>query len=529
MIHPPSVTIMSMQNVRPLDLPSGAERPQRSRSSSWSLRYMQNGFSRHEPRYSLQYQTDENSFLLRLRIVGAYSLAKKDIFGASDPYVRVELQKVDGDVTLDTFITKTKKKTLNPTWNQEFVFRVKPTEHKLLIQVFDENRLTRDDFLGMVEVPLSSVPTETAASARPNVVKYPLRPRRSVARSRVRGYIEVYHALVGRVGEAGAEEPAPSDDWELVEPSPQQGVVQPLSRRNMSSESQAERMETAATEFQRRFHISADDELASSPAATHTQNHHQEDISNRSGETNSTDPTPFSTPIRSPEPVAHVADSAVTNQTNSISDETDCDNNLGNKTTQEDDDVVCANEVVGDAQTDTSTSHDAANTAADTAELTDNTNNETDNTTTADEAGGNTPPTDTPQDEGPDTTDHTEVTQDGVVTPEERNTANEGHESNERDTTNEADTENETQTEVVENETETTASEAAETETASPQTETVELQTETAVPQAEVIVEEDALTFDENHFSTPTGGASPVTTPTNRRRRTTTSSMEDSE
>ncbi|KAF9799764.1 hypothetical protein SFRURICE_005057 [Spodoptera frugiperda] len=29
-------------------------------------------------------KTDENSFLLRLRIVGAYSLAKKDIFGASD-------------------------------------------------------------------------------------------------------------------------------------------------------------------------------------------------------------------------------------------------------------------------------------------------------------------------------------------------------------------------------------------------------------------------------------------------------------
>uniref|UniRef100_A0A2A4JUU4 E3 ubiquitin-protein ligase n=1 Tax=Heliothis virescens TaxID=7102 RepID=A0A2A4JUU4_HELVI len=255
-------------------------------------------------------RTDENSFLLRLRIVGAYSLAKKDIFGASDPYVRVELQKVDGDVTIETFLTKTKKKTLNPTWNQEFVFRVKPQEHKLLIQVFDENRLTRDDFLGMVEVPLSSVPTETAAAARPNVVKYPLRPRRSVARSRVRGYIEVYHALVGRVGEAGAEGGEPPDDWELVEPSPQQGVVQPaiggealppgweerqdangrtyyvnhIERstqwerptfmRNMSTESQAERMETAATEFQRRFHISADHDQPASPAASH--NHQDE-------------------------------------------------------------------------------------------------------------------------------------------------------------------------------------------------------------------------------------------------------------
>ncbi|XP_022815743.1 E3 ubiquitin-protein ligase Nedd-4 isoform X2 [Spodoptera litura] len=560
MIHPPSVTIMSMQNARPLDLPSGAERPQRSRSSSWSLRYMQNGFSRHEPRYSLQYQTDENSFLLRLRIVGAYSLAKKDIFGASDPYVRVELQKVDGDVTLDTFLTKTKKKTLNPTWNQEFVFRVKPAEHKLLIQVFDENRLTRDDFLGMVEVPLSTVPTETAASARPSVVKYPLRPRS--ARSRVRGYIEVYHALVGRVGEAGAEEPAPSDDWELVEPSPQQGVVQPaiggdplppgweerqdangrtyyvnhIERstqwerptftRNMSTESQAERMETAATEFQRRFHISADDELAASPA--NTQNH-QEDISNRSGETNSTDPTPFSTPIRSPEPVAHVADSAVTNQTNSISDETDCDNNLGNKTIQEDDDVVCANEVVGDAQTDTSTSHDAVSRAADTAELTEDTNTEAANNTTTDGAGGDTPPSDAPQGESRDTTDNTEVAQGSTDTPEERDTANEGDVANERDTANETESQNETQTEVVENETETAATEAAETETAAPQTETAAPQTEIAVAQAEVIVEEDALTFDENHFSTPTGGASPVATPTNRRRRTTTSSMEDSE
>ncbi|XP_072943035.1 E3 ubiquitin-protein ligase Nedd-4 isoform X3 [Epargyreus clarus] len=250
-------------------------------------------------------RTDENSFLLRLKIVGAYSLAKKDIFGASDPYVRVELQKVDGDVIVETFLTKTKKKTLNPVWNQEFVFRVKPQEQKLLIQVFDENRLTRDDFLGMVEIPLATAPSETAASARPANTKYPLRPRRSVARSRVRGHIEVYHALVGRVGESTAT-PTP-DDWELVEPAPQVGTVPPVVggealppgweerqdangrtyyvnhiarstqwerptlMRNTSTESQAERMETAVTEFQRRFHISADDGHAASPSASNHQ------------------------------------------------------------------------------------------------------------------------------------------------------------------------------------------------------------------------------------------------------------------
>ncbi|KAG6461607.1 hypothetical protein O3G_MSEX012740 [Manduca sexta] len=322
MLDPRTVAVMS--NVRAMDYGS-SEGQHRSRSSSWTARRWHSALFRQEPRYSLQYETDENSYLLRLKIIGAFSLAKKDIFGASDPYVRVELQKAEGDVTIETFLTKTKKKTLNPVWNQEFIFRVKPQEHKLLIQVFDENRLTRDDFLGMVEVPLSAVGAEHAAAARPPLVKYPLRPRRSVARSRVRGYIEVYHALVGRVGaDSGSDgggggetdgetgegreggEPAPQEDWEMVEPAPQVGNVQPtiggdplppgweerqdangrtyyvnhIERttqwerptftRHMSVESQAERIENAATEFQRRFHI--DDERAASPSqALHNQ------------------------------------------------------------------------------------------------------------------------------------------------------------------------------------------------------------------------------------------------------------------
>ncbi|KAK8766910.1 hypothetical protein V5799_006304 [Amblyomma americanum] len=50
--------------------------------------------------------------LLRLRIVAGHSLAKKDIFGASDPYVRIDLVKARGDsyTVLDSLYTKTKKK-----------------------------------------------------------------------------------------------------------------------------------------------------------------------------------------------------------------------------------------------------------------------------------------------------------------------------------------------------------------------------------------------------------------------------------
>lgn len=98
---------------------------------------------------------------------------------SSDPYVRIDLNTIVGDVNIDSVLTKTKKKTLNPVWNEEFVFRVRPTDHKLVFQVFDENRLTRDDFLGMVELTLLNLPKEQENRAIPPK-SYPLRPRRSV-------------------------------------------------------------------------------------------------------------------------------------------------------------------------------------------------------------------------------------------------------------------------------------------------------------------------------------------------------------
>ncbi|XP_065168760.1 E3 ubiquitin-protein ligase Nedd-4 isoform X2 [Atheta coriaria] len=172
---------------------------------------------------------DEPISKLRLKVIRGQQLAKKDIFGASDPYVRIDLNNVSNE-TVDSVLTKTKKKTLNPKWNEEFIFSVKPTEHKLLLQVFDENRLTRDDFLGMVELPLSTLPQEQDGRTI-NPVKYILRPRSGYsARSRVRGTLEIYHAYLkdnpppvqpqastesadSAAGAAGSGEP----DWEIVD------------------------------------------------------------------------------------------------------------------------------------------------------------------------------------------------------------------------------------------------------------------------------------------------------------------------
>ena len=120
--------------------------------------------------------TNEPTRLLRLKVIAGHNLAKKDIFGASDPYLRIDLVTINGEEVEDSVLTKTKKRTLNPKWEEEFIFRVKPACHKLVLEVFDENRLTRDDFLGMVELPLNNIPRESEGRTLPNKY-YILRPR----------------------------------------------------------------------------------------------------------------------------------------------------------------------------------------------------------------------------------------------------------------------------------------------------------------------------------------------------------------
>ncbi|KMQ89203.1 e3 ubiquitin-protein ligase nedd-4 [Lasius niger] len=221
---------------------------------------------------------DETTSKLRLKVIAGHHLAKKDIFGASDPYVRVDLNTINGDQTVDSALTRTKKKTLNPVWEEEFIFRVKPVEHKLVLQVFDENRLTRDDFLGMVELTLINLPKEQEGRAIP-ARNYVLRPR-SIENDN------------GDVSDSGG--------WELVQPENNTPVEQAaditMVTRSLpqgweerqdangrtyyvnhiarftqwerpepdttatSGVSEQRNLDTAATEFQRRFHISADDE-----------------------------------------------------------------------------------------------------------------------------------------------------------------------------------------------------------------------------------------------------------------------------
>ncbi|XP_057215682.1 E3 ubiquitin-protein ligase NEDD4-like isoform X9 [Triplophysa rosa] len=189
----------------------------------------------YEPIYGLS--EDENeSRVLRVKVIAGIDLAKKDIIGASDPYVKLSLYVADENRELALVQTKTIKKTLNPKWNEEFYFRVCPQNHRLLFEVFDENRLahighdrsknglfnlgqTRDDFLGQVDVPLTHLPTEDPAMERPYTFKdFLLRPRSH--KSRVKGYLRLKMAYLPKNGgheEETSEMREEAEGWEVTD------------------------------------------------------------------------------------------------------------------------------------------------------------------------------------------------------------------------------------------------------------------------------------------------------------------------
>ncbi|KAJ8761037.1 hypothetical protein K2173_025744 [Erythroxylum novogranatense] len=87
---------------------------------------------------------------LVVRVVEARNLPPMDSNGLSDPYVKLQLGR-------QKFKTKVVKKCLNPTWGEEFSFKVDDLHEELVISVLDEDKYFNDDFLGMIKMPVSRV------------------------------------------------------------------------------------------------------------------------------------------------------------------------------------------------------------------------------------------------------------------------------------------------------------------------------------------------------------------------------------
>ncbi|XP_006628343.1 synaptotagmin-2 isoform X2 [Lepisosteus oculatus] len=104
--------------------------------------------------YSLDYDFQDNK--LTVGIIQAADLISMDMGGTSDPYVKVFLLP-DKKKKYDT---KVHKKTLNPVFNESFVFKVPYQElggKTLVMAIYDFDRFSKHDIIGEVKVPMNTV------------------------------------------------------------------------------------------------------------------------------------------------------------------------------------------------------------------------------------------------------------------------------------------------------------------------------------------------------------------------------------
>lgn len=95
--------------------------------------------------------------ILDVKVLRAMRLKKKDLLGASDPYVKLKLTEEN----LPSKKTTVKHKNLNPEWNEEFSLVVKdPNSQVIEFQVYDWEQVGKHDKMGMNLVPLKDLPPE---------------------------------------------------------------------------------------------------------------------------------------------------------------------------------------------------------------------------------------------------------------------------------------------------------------------------------------------------------------------------------
>ncbi|TSM36106.1 Synaptotagmin-1 [Bagarius yarrelli] len=104
--------------------------------------------------YSLDYDFQDNK--LTVGILQCADLISMDSGGTSDPYVKVFLLP-DKKKKFDT---KVHKKTLNPVFNETFIFKVPYQElggKTLVMSVYDYDRFSKHDIIGEVKLPMNTV------------------------------------------------------------------------------------------------------------------------------------------------------------------------------------------------------------------------------------------------------------------------------------------------------------------------------------------------------------------------------------
>ncbi|KAJ9567004.1 hypothetical protein OSB04_002970 [Centaurea solstitialis] len=106
---------------------------------------------------------------LLVRVIEAKNIPAMDPNGSSDPYVKLK-------VGHQRCKTKVVKKCLNPSWCEEFSFKVEDLKEQLVVSVLNDDKYFNDDFIGSFKIPISRVFDTPDKSL--GTVWYPLQPKK---------------------------------------------------------------------------------------------------------------------------------------------------------------------------------------------------------------------------------------------------------------------------------------------------------------------------------------------------------------
>uniref|UniRef100_A0AC35TP91 C2 domain-containing protein n=1 Tax=Rhabditophanes sp. KR3021 TaxID=114890 RepID=A0AC35TP91_9BILA len=120
--------------------------------------------------YKLDYDFDKNA--LTVSIISAEQLPAMDLGGTSDPYVKLFLMPDKKK----KFQTKVQRKSLNPVFNESFVFKLPFNEiasQTLILNVFDFDRFGKHSKIGEISVPLGKIDLTTTIEKNENIESPP--------------------------------------------------------------------------------------------------------------------------------------------------------------------------------------------------------------------------------------------------------------------------------------------------------------------------------------------------------------------